>query len=137
MPDELVKMIKCLKYTSVQIDYYSDDIKTTAHWIYYPDKEKDYHRILVRKNFCERSRGYWTETNVDRVKCAERKEYTYRNKYAYPLNTIGKNVIMKEILKWCAGKHIYGLGRWGEHQHYNSDVTVSKAISLADRLMTE
>lgn len=31
-------------------------------------------------------------------------------------------------------KKVYGLGRWGEHQHYNSDLTVSLALSLADKL---
>ena len=56
------------------------------------------------------------------------------NEYAYPLNTINKNEIMQELLSWCRKKGVYGLGRWGEHQHYNSDVVVEKALIMAEML---
>ena len=49
--NEKEKIIKQLKYASVTIDYFSKDIYSDAQWIYYPQKEIDYHRILVRKNF--------------------------------------------------------------------------------------
>lgn len=33
-------------------------------------------------------------------------------------------------------KHcIYGLGRWGEWEHYNSDVVVERAVDLANKLL--
>ena len=57
------------------------------------------------------------------------------NQYAYPLNTIQKPEIMKRLLDWAKKKNVFGLGRWGEHNHYNSDVTVELAIKLADRLL--
>lgn len=56
------------------------------------------------------------------------------NDYAYPLNTIGKPEIMKNLLIFCEDKGIYGLGRWGEHCHYNSDLVVELAMNLAQRL---
>ena len=56
------------------------------------------------------------------------------NEYAYPLNTIGKPGIMKKLLIFCDDKRIYGLGRWGEHCHYNSDLVVELAMNLAQRL---
>lgn len=40
--------------------------------------------------------------------------------------------VMKKLLSWSEEHAVYGLGRWGEHQHYNSDVTVEKAMKLAD-----
>lgn len=40
---------------------------------------------------------------------------------------------MKKLLDWSKSKNVYGLGRWGKHQHYNSDVTVGLAIELADK----
>ena len=40
----------------------------------------------------------------------------------------------KELLKRMKKNYIFGLGRWGEWQHYNSDVVVQRAMELADRL---
>ena len=28
--------------------------------------------------------------------------------------------------------NVYGIGRWGEHSHYNSDVAVELALKLVD-----
>ena len=56
------------------------------------------------------------------------------NKYAYPLNTINKPAIMKNILEWSEKQDVIGLGRWGEHQHYNSDVTVDLAIKCGMKI---
>ena len=41
---------------------------------------------------------------------------------------------MKKLLSFCEKEGVYGLGRWGEHSHYNSDLVVEKAMELADRL---
>ena len=54
------------------------------------------------------------------------------NEYAYPLNTIRKPDIMGELLAFAESRNIFGLGRWGEHNHYNSDVVVERAMRLAD-----
>lgn len=135
MTEELKDSLKQLKFSSVQTKYIPDQIDIAAHWIYYPDKTLPYHRILVRHNFCPNSKGYWTETNSERTHM-EIPDYNfkYMNQYAYPLNTINKPFIMKKLLDWCKSKDVYGLGRWGEHQHYNSDVTVDLAIKLASNI---
>ena len=41
---------------------------------------------------------------------------------------------MERLLSFMREKGIYGLGRWGEWQHYNSDVVVDRAMALADSL---
>ena len=136
MPAEIKKSIRRLRFSSIQTEYFAERIDTDSHWIYYPDSEIAYHRILVRHNFCPNSKGYWTETNGERVgMCAPNRNYKYMNQYAYPLNTIQKPEIMKRLLDWAKKKNVFGLGRWGEHNHYNSDVTVELAIKLADRLL--
>ena len=56
------------------------------------------------------------------------------NEYAYPLNTIDKPQIMDKLLKAAKQNGIYGLGRWGEHSHFNSDVVVERAMKLAEEL---
>lgn len=135
MPDKILTLIKKLKFSSIQTEYFSDNLETKAQWVYYPDPELSYHRILVRHNFCPNSNGYWTETNSDRISISESNNFTYMNKYAYPLNTIDKPLIMNTLLEWGAKYNVYGLGRWGEHQHYNSDVTVELAIKMAERML--
>lgn len=134
MPEPLQQAVKRLKFSSTQIEYVPGNIDTTAQWIYYPQREISYHRILVRHNFCPNSRGYWTETNKDRIEPGNGR-FRYMNEYAYPLNTVDKPRIMEGLLAWAEQERIYGLGRWGEHEHYNSDAVVELAMKLADRLM--
>lgn len=136
IPENLLSDIGKLKYSSVEVEHYPQHLETDAQWIYYPDQTLPYHRILVRHNFCPKSRGYWTETRNERVR-KEKKEnevFSYMNKYAYPLNTIGKLEIMDGLLSFSAQKGVFGLGRWGEHCHYNSDLTVKLAMDLVDKL---
>ena len=135
MDDKCLSDIGKLKYSSIVIEYMAENLDTEAHWIYYPDPALSYHRILVRHNFCPGSEGYWTETNLSRFdETGKNKDCYYINEYAYPLNTTGKQEIMKNLLDHTSSKDVYGLGRWGEWQHYNSDVVVARAIDMADRL---
>lgn len=134
LPDDIKESIKRLKYSSTQIEYCPDNLNTEAHWLYYPERDLPYHRILVRHNFCPSSKGYWTETNKDRI-TPDDGQFRYMNEYAYPLNTIDKPSIMKALLQLAEEKQIYGLGRWGEHEHYNSDAVVERAMNLADKLL--
>lgn len=137
MPEDLQNKIKKLKHSAIETRYFSENIETDAHWIYFPDEALAYHRILVRHNFCPNSRGYWTETRRERIGMFSEStgnQFSYMNLYAYPLNTVDKPQIMKELLEWCEIHNVYGLGRWGEHQHYNSDVTVELALNMSERL---
>lgn len=136
MPDEIKDSIGELKFSSIQTEYFPDNLDTPCQWIYYPNPKLSYHRILVRHNFCPNSKGYWTETNSERIGMEEPNDnFRYMNQYAYPLNTIKKPEIMKKLLAWSEAHGVIGLGRWGEHQHYNSDVTVDLAMKLADHVL--
>lgn len=114
---EVISSIKKLKHSSTEIRYVDDNLDSPAHWIYVPDENLPYHRILCRKNFCLGSRGYWVETNSERVKAYEKTKwnsnYFYMNEYAYPLNTIDKPDIMQRLLAEAKDAGIIGLGRWG------------------------
>ena len=136
MPDDIKGSISELEYSSIQTKYYPEKLNTDSQWVYFPDLSLSYHRILVRHNFVPNSKGYWTETNCERINEKEENSYfSFINKYAYPLNTITKPVIMKKLLTWCKEHGVYGLGRWGEHSHYNSDVTVDLAMRLFEELI--
>lgn len=132
MPSEMVNSIKQLKHSAIVTSYVPNNLETDAQWIYIPDKSVPYHRILVRHNFCTGSRGYWTETRKELAKNSG--NFSYVNEYAYPLNTINKTNIIGNLLQFAQSRDVYGLGRWGEHSHYNSDLVVEKGMQLAERL---
>lgn len=138
MPEEIKSLVEGLKSSAIETRYVPESLDTAAQWIYVPGAEIPYHRILVRHNFCQGSKGYWVETRKERVEMFEHASdggtYHYLNEYAYPLNTIGKPEIMEKLLCFCEKKGIYGLGRWGEHCHYNSDVVVELAMKLAAQI---
>lgn len=133
LPERLSILLSRLRHTSVNVTYMEDAPDTPAQWVYYPDPALDYHRILVRKNFCAGARGCWTETNSDRFHPEKEPGggFSYRNEYAYPLNTRDKPSIMRELLSFAKARKVIGLGRWGEWEHYNSDLTVARALELS------
>lgn len=131
---EIIDGIGRLKSTGTEIKYVPENLDTRAHWIYVPDPDTPCHRILVRHNFCTGSRGYWEETNLNRVTDTN-YAYSFVNEYTYPLNTIGKPQIMDRLLGYMGQRGVYGLGRWGEHQHYNSDAVVERAMQLFGELV--
>lgn len=138
LPESMCTNIKKLKHTSVVIELFEQNMTLPCHWLYVPDEDISFHRVLLRHNFAEGSTGYWTETNLHRFAMESSDSvFNYTNEYAYPLNTIDKPAIMRELLGYCKKNNIYGLGRWGEHEHYNSDVTVTRALDLADKLVDE
>ncbi|MBD5538979.1 MAG: NAD(P)-binding protein [Desulfovibrio sp.] len=138
LPQRMKKSLSSLKHSSVEIKYMPGKINTDAHWIYFPEDKFSYHRILVRHNFIgEGAGGYWLETNSTRTDTTIKSEYIYHNAYAYPLNTINKPRVMENLLSVLQKYSIYGLGRWGEHQHYNSDRAIEKALDLFGTLVNE
>lgn len=135
MPAELVSDVQRLKHTAVQIRYFPENLDAAAQWTYFANPALPYHRILYQYNFNAAWQGYWTETRAERVQgVLQDGQTSFLNDYAYPLNTIGKPQIMSKLLAWCRERNVYGLGRWGEHCHYNSDLTAELAMTLAERV---
>ena len=135
MPDPLLAGIRKLKFSAVQIEYFDQPYPhpTAAQWVYDPNPETSYHRVMMMSNFVPGCNGYWTETNANRVEKPAGR-YRYLNQYAYPFNTLEKPQLMRDLLQWARTKQVYGLGRWGEWEHYNSDVVMERALDLADTL---
>lgn len=129
LPQKLAAGVAALRHTGVYVTYYPEHLETGAHWLYCPDPALAYHRILCLENFCA-GKGYWTETNADRYTPGEGT--AFYNAYAYPLNTVGKPAAMRALLDWARSHGVYGLGRWGEWEHYNSDAVVERALRLAE-----
>jgi len=133
LPEAVQGHVEDLHYSSIDVDYFPETLATKAHWIYDPDEQLSYHRILCRSNFCTGSRGYWTETNSKRAE--GHSSARYHNEYSYPLNTKGKPEAISQILSWAEANGIYGLGRWGTWEHMNSDVAVENALNFASQLV--
>ncbi len=124
---EMESQMGALRRTSIDIDYVPHTLGSRSHWIYEPDEAIAYHRLLLRSNFCQASRGYWTETNSCRSPSAV--GWRHRNEFAYPVNTRGKPMAVTKILEWAASKGIVGAGRWGKWEHMNSDVAVAESLA--------
>ncbi|WP_026651480.1 protoporphyrinogen/coproporphyrinogen oxidase [Butyrivibrio proteoclasticus] len=134
-PQEVADAAKSLRHTSIEVTYHEEDMDTDAQWIYFPDEDKDYHRILVRKNFFPGAKGYWTETRSERYRQAQ-GSINFTSEYAYPINTLDKPNQIGCILRFAKENGVYGVGRWGEHTHYNSDASVQLAMNLAKELLS-
>lgn len=133
MPDEIKDSLQSLKSSAIETRYVPENLDTKAQWIYIPESDIPYHRILIRHNFCNGSKGYWLETRKERTENYKgNSSFHYVNEYAYPLNTISKPTVISKLLAFARTKNIYGLGRWGEHCHYNSDLVVELAMKLAE-----
>lgn len=129
IPGDVSKTISQLSAVAIDVDYVNEIMDSPAHWIYEPDETIAHHRYLLRSNFCNAARGYWTETNAARSLPAN--DFRYHNEFAYPLNTQGKPDAVNRILAWAAIHGIYGLGRWGKWEQMNSDVAVAEAMNDA------
>lgn len=121
--------VASLRHTGIHVDYRPESFGSDAHWIYEPDPAIPEHRYLLRENFLPGAKGHWTETRIERSRPATGPRFAVP--YAYPLNTVGKNEAVAGLLAECARSRVFGLGRWGEWQHYNSDLVVEKALAFA------
>jgi len=84
LPFGINRDVQSLKYSGIDVDYYCKNEETDAHWIYIPDSNISYHRKLIRGNFINSAKGYWTETNSKRRVDSRESGPRFKNKYAYP-----------------------------------------------------
>jgi len=128
IPAPVLRDIELLRSIAIDVDYHAETLDTDCHWIYEPDEAIDYHRLLIRSNFCTGARGYWSETNAERSPATD--GWRHHNAFAYPLNTLGKPEAVQRVLDWAAQHGVVGVGRWGKWEHMNSDVAVAEALQL-------
>lgn len=138
MPEDSKKKIPALRSRSLNVRWVNEKIDTDAYWIYCAGEDLPFHRATMQGNFDPSFPGMLVETMEERLDMygdSYKPVYSYTTEYAYPVNTIGKPEIMSEILNFAKGRKVMATGRWGEHMHHNSHVTVRLAIALADALV--
>lgn len=134
VPNPIADAVGKLVHIPIDVDYNPEDVGSPAHWIYEPNEQTSYHRILARSNFSANARGYWTETN-SRV-AQSKNGFRHRNEFAYPVNTIDKPALVQIIHDWSKSVGILPIGRWGNWEHMNSDIAVSQGINAAKDMLT-
>lgn len=128
-----------IQYNQIVISLYEKEINVDWHWRYVPDIDRNYHREFYIHNFAEdsRSNGLYVETNIKRFTGEElcicgKSIYHYKTKAAYPIPLIGSAAAIKNILDFYRPQNLFGVGRWGQHQYQNADVSMYEAIKFVD-----
>ena len=133
-PKEIAEDITKIKYNKIVISLYESDEEYDFHWRYIPDLKEQHHREFPISNFVLNSpkKSLFTETNLNRFN-PEKLTFKGKNLYnhtvaGYPIPVIGKMKAITNILDFYKNKNLFGIGRWGEHQHHNHDVCIKHAL---------
>lgn len=111
-----------------------------AHWMYIPNPDVEQHREFYICNFAPYSKQGGVMTDINRIRwIANDKKwkagtplYEHENIYSYPLPTKVYKESMKKILDFSKQYHLYGLGRWGQWQYFNTDQCIKQVLDFFD-----
>ena len=138
-PKEISKDIEKIKYNKIVISLYESEEDYNFHWRYIPDLKQQHHREFPISNFVLNSpkRSVFTETNLNRfnektLTFKGKNIYNYITRAGYPIPVVGKTQAIKNILAVYEKKNLFGLGRWGEHQHHNHDICIKHALDWVE-----
>lgn len=139
-PTELSNDFAKIQYNRLMISLYEKQYDHNWHWRYIPDIQKTYHREFYIHNFAEDSKenGVYLESNLDRYRLQALKYngeliYETETEAAYPIPVIGHRNAIKRILEFYEPKGLFGIGRWGQHQYQNADVSMNEAIKFVEK----
>lgn len=126
-----------LRHSSLVVSLHEQKFSTDAHWCYEPSVELAHHRDFFIPNYAPHSarEGIMRETNLKRWAGESAGALGhFHNDYAYPIPSLGWAGSIDRVLKRAEASGIYGLGRWGQWQYFNSDVCIHEAMQLAVKL---
>lgn len=137
----LKKHFKNLKSNSIVVSLFESKYSHNWHWLYVPEIKKKFHRLFYISNFSESSKrgGIYSETNIKRwsknnTMEGKRPIYEHKNEYAYPIPVLNHVKSIDKILKYYEKKSLYGVGRWGQWNYFNSDVCIKEAMNFVNRI---
>jgi protoporphyrinogen oxidase len=135
------KEFKNLEYLSDVISLWErEPYEHDAHWMYIPSEDVEQHREFYIHNFAPYSKpgGVMTDINRKRWISNDRKWkagiplYEHENIYSYPLPTKVYKESMKKLLNFSKEYNLYGLGRWGQWQYFNTDQCIKQVLGFFD-----
>lgn len=138
VPAELEQSFRKICYNRIVVSLYEKEYTHDWHWRYIPDMQKLFHREFFIHNFSENSKdnGIYLETNLKRYLGRGKINYDGKllyeeiTKAAYPIPVIGHAEAIKNILLYYKAKGLYGVGRWGQHEYQNADVSMHEAFQF-------
>ncbi len=135
-PRDIVDLVLSLRNTSLEVSFEKKSNVFNSHiinWTYIPDLKEAHHREYNVSTYAVKNKDRYIckETNLLRAKYSP---ISFINRYAYPIPLKGKNEAIEQILAYFEERNIYGLGRWGTHEHHNSDVCILKSMELFTKL---
>ncbi|MBR0091195.1 MAG: NAD(P)-binding protein [Lachnospiraceae bacterium] len=141
-PAELADDFAHIRYNRIVVSLYEKDYDVNWHWRYIPDPGKAFHREFYIPNFATDSRqgGLYLETNEHRFTEGKvtvdgrQSKGDFLTDAAYPIPVIGHAQAISRILEYYRPMRLYGVGRWGQHQYQNADVSMHEAIRFVDNL---
>ncbi len=142
-PQEISNDIQKIRYNRIVVSLYEHDYDHDWHWRYVPDNTLAHHREFYIGNFAKDSRsdGIYLETGLKRFdeNMAEfegkRPIANYETDAAYPIPVVGHANAIRNILEYYGPMHLYGCGRWGQHEYQNADVSMYEAVKFVERLL--
>jgi len=136
---EIADAITRLRHNSITVSLHEQPRHPTAHWLYEPDINLPRHRSFYIHNFAPHSQenGVYYETNCQRWKEDPTAIYVHHNDVAYPIPTMGHQTAISHVLRYMETFNLWGLGRWGQWQYFNSDVCIWESMQLFRKLYGE
>lgn len=138
-PAHLAPAFERIRYNRIVVSLYEKNYTENWHWRYVPDRDRRYHREFYIANFAKDSRtdGIYLETNVKRFQGEEacfggKMIYSEETAAAYPIPVIGHAKAIQQILDFYAPINLFGVGRWGQHQYQNADVSMYEAFKFVE-----
>lgn len=140
-PESLVRAMARLRHNTLVVSLFDEEFDHDWHWLYDPGLDIPHHREFFISNFAPHSRrgGVFRETNFARWSAPQsgavsRPLYEHVNRAAYPIPVIGHAQAIREVLRYFEPMRLYGVGRWGQWQYFNSDVCIREAMNLVAKI---
>ncbi|NCR71001.1 MAG: NAD(P)-binding protein [Microcystis aeruginosa LG13-12] len=139
VPASLEDCFERLKNNSIVVSLWEQEYNHDWHWCYDPDLSLEYHREFFIHNFAPHSlsTGMYTETNLTRWPGSEtswsngkKPIVEHINAVAYPVPVVGHSKAISTILEHYEIQNLFGVGRWGQWQYFNSDVCILEAMKF-------
>ncbi len=133
---QLAPFLPRLRTNSIVVSLFEQPFEHDWHWCYLADLKIAHHREFFIRNFAPHSRpaGVYTETNRRRWTPRPDALHEHVNDDAYPIPVLGHAGAVGALLDLCRSWRLYGLGRWGQHNYFNSDVCIHEVMQFVDHL---
>jgi protoporphyrinogen oxidase len=130
---------KKLKYLSDVISLWErEPYDHKAQWKYIPNPDIEQHREFYIHNYAPYSKPGGVMTDINSIRWRQHNKkwkagiplYEHENVYSYPMPTTDYKEAIKNILFYCRDYNLFGLGRWGQWQYFNTDQCIKQVLDF-------